>query len=649
MKRSIKIAIGSIVGIIIVAGIVFAANGDYLQGRLSRMRRVAPTPTEVTKVRPSYNEKKCYDSDSGKNYEKKGTTYGTMTSDTSKTRFTDYCDGNTLVEYSCERNRVKKNEKECSSCGSGKCESPVSTQAFLENNYINEPIDEEYFSQPIDRAEAFYFISRITNPLFSTTYSSEELTGCYSDINNVFAENVICWGKLNEVFGNSGDYFYPENELTREEAVVLISKAFSGDFGQLQNEIDDITISYNDVSESSAIYIYLKILKYINVLNISGNQFKPDIVISREEFIDMLFKVKLTTIYEQEIFTNGLVNQYKEDKRLCKTPNTVDLSQSAYNEELVFAVNNSYSEENPNWKNEAEELVSMLEETVSTNFEINIAKFLTYPDGVDRYQYAKQHPEFFFDNEFPYSKQGLTVMACVSLDNDMSDCPDGGNQLEEYTQGTTDVFDIIRYTSQDNLLEASSNGFFHEWGHHMGIVTTHPEWYEMTYYHNSQTEFNSSTGFWSLCYTDPYKNDPMCGGMSGNSSYNWSPLSQKIIELNSKGKYSKTAMRDFAANQIELTVKKNGNLVNGANVKIYNYGDDGGNPWKSFQLYRTTTTDENGQLFMQPPFWGKYWTTFLVDVTKGSDRGQTIVNYIDMEEESLLNNSCVLEIDIELN
>jgi hypothetical protein len=122
MKRSIKITIGSIFGIIMIAGVVLAANSDYLQGRILRMRRAAPTSTEVTKVLPSYNQKRCYDSDSGKNYEEKGTTYGTMTSDTSKTRFTDYCDGDTLVEYYCSRNRVRKVEKECASCGKGACE-----------------------------------------------------------------------------------------------------------------------------------------------------------------------------------------------------------------------------------------------------------------------------------------------------------------------------------------------------------------------------------------------------------------------------------------------------------------------------------------------------------------------------------------------
>ena len=56
MKRSMKITIGSVIGIVVIAGIALVANGDFLQGRLSKIRRsVQPAP--------AYNEETCYDSD----------------------------------------------------------------------------------------------------------------------------------------------------------------------------------------------------------------------------------------------------------------------------------------------------------------------------------------------------------------------------------------------------------------------------------------------------------------------------------------------------------------------------------------------------------------------------------------------------------
>lgn len=98
--------LGIILGLVAILAL-FLAQGNFVQGLM----------------RPAYNENKCYDSDGGQKYGAKGTTYGKMLARNSKTQFTDYCDGGTLVEYYCEKNYVKEKKENGGikkECGDGK-------------------------------------------------------------------------------------------------------------------------------------------------------------------------------------------------------------------------------------------------------------------------------------------------------------------------------------------------------------------------------------------------------------------------------------------------------------------------------------------------------------------------------------------------
>lgn len=107
MKRSIKIILSVVLGLVIVLAL-FLVQGDFVQGLM----------------RPAYDTNKCYDSDGGQKYDVKGTTYGKMSVRNSKTQFADSCDGDTLTEYYCNGNYVKKIENDCSLCEEGKCVAP---------------------------------------------------------------------------------------------------------------------------------------------------------------------------------------------------------------------------------------------------------------------------------------------------------------------------------------------------------------------------------------------------------------------------------------------------------------------------------------------------------------------------------------------
>ena len=128
MKNFYKI-LAVVIVIILLLGAFFVKDTGILEGRMflkpntstlqqkeiTKSKLVLPAYNQVLKyksVLPAYNESRCYDSDFGKEYTKKGTIYG-------KERKSDYCDGGDLIEFYCEENRIKEEtittgvKKEC--------------------------------------------------------------------------------------------------------------------------------------------------------------------------------------------------------------------------------------------------------------------------------------------------------------------------------------------------------------------------------------------------------------------------------------------------------------------------------------------------------------------------------------------------------
>lgn len=95
--------LGIILALVLAGAAIFLIKGDYVQGLM----------------RPAYDTSKCYDSDGGKTYDTKGTTYGKMGTRDKQTQYTDSCNGDILTEYYCEGNIVKKEEKTCYECKNG--------------------------------------------------------------------------------------------------------------------------------------------------------------------------------------------------------------------------------------------------------------------------------------------------------------------------------------------------------------------------------------------------------------------------------------------------------------------------------------------------------------------------------------------------
>jgi len=108
MSRNRAILVLLVVAIVIV---VFVVDWSALQGRFGK---------DVVKL-PAYNEKNCYDSDGGVNFEEVGTIYGLL----SRSEFgnkTDDCKRNQLTEYYCSENWIQSEEKACEyGCEDGAC------------------------------------------------------------------------------------------------------------------------------------------------------------------------------------------------------------------------------------------------------------------------------------------------------------------------------------------------------------------------------------------------------------------------------------------------------------------------------------------------------------------------------------------------
>jgi len=164
MKTTTKTALAITVVLFIALGTVLV-NSDYLQGRMRGLRLTRPASSRVNTERkvqpqilPRYNESRCYDSDGGEKYLKKGTIYGTINPSDGKTVHTDYCSGSTLIEYSCSGTIAKKTNYECpNGCAAGVCNKEIKIEdgevvtiekgkkVKLENN-ITVEIADIYFS-----------------------------------------------------------------------------------------------------------------------------------------------------------------------------------------------------------------------------------------------------------------------------------------------------------------------------------------------------------------------------------------------------------------------------------------------------------------------------------------------------------------------
>lgn len=133
MQKRNKIILIVLGGLAVAVVAIYSGSAELFQGRIFTN----------SKPLPAYNENRCYDSDGGKNYDEKGTIYGKMLVRNSKTQFTDYCDGDTLIEYYCEGKSVKSEEYACESgCGSEACEKTTNVNNALDTLVI---VDTDYY------------------------------------------------------------------------------------------------------------------------------------------------------------------------------------------------------------------------------------------------------------------------------------------------------------------------------------------------------------------------------------------------------------------------------------------------------------------------------------------------------------------------
>ncbi len=127
--------ISAIIVFVIAVGVVgFLVNGDVLQGRLFRIKN-----TLYQKFVPM-EEGVCYDSDGGQNYTEQGATYikkrSNIKNNIKNSIYRDYCNGDTLIEYYCENNRVERAEIELAEVCLPTLNSIV--QEYIPSSWIND-------------------------------------------------------------------------------------------------------------------------------------------------------------------------------------------------------------------------------------------------------------------------------------------------------------------------------------------------------------------------------------------------------------------------------------------------------------------------------------------------------------------------------
>lgn len=533
--------------------------------------------------------------------------------------------------------------------------------AFRENYYLEPLLNDGRFNvnDPMTKENAVYLAFQVKNPLFSTTFDQDDLKNCYRDTNGSFTENAICFTKIQNYFHENSETFEPDRALTRAQAVLLIGYIFNNTrSNEDYDNVGGTALPYVDISESDyggITSFFLRMFLYKNLLPFAQNtnRFEPDTAVNNGEFIEMLFRAKLVFIYEQPKYNEKLLSTFlnNKNKKLCKTPATVKWPNKINEEKINFAVNDSFAEMHPDWQTQINRLMKTINESfkkIGKKFIIN--EYLTYPDGVTRGQFAGQHPEYFYNNNFPWRIKGGTVFACVapSPENSLTTCPDGDSQLLEVISNDL-IYSVVKYTT-NTTLENDFDGLLHELGHHLGIVTAHPEWYDLMSFYTTETTTEETTfPWWQFCALQPYDRDFMCQDLQSIYEPNelaWSPYSSAVIKYNFGHKYDSTSLRDFKAEKIKITVRDGGRPVDRAAVNIYNYIERSDGFGNEFRLFETKTTDENGVVIIDAPFWSKYFAFYLIDIVKGDFRKQKIVSFIDMEAENVMKNQCIVQMGL---
>lgn len=173
MSKNKKTILGIIIFLLLASAIGLFISPELFQGRIFRSISKNQKDISITnqligerylnifkdtnrKSLPAYNEKRCYDSDGGQNYEKAGTIYGQF----GKSEFgskSDSCRINQLTEYYCNDNFIQSEKTICENgCTNGACTVKENVSNALDTLVI---VDTDYYDLTEEDVEEFFMVA----------------------------------------------------------------------------------------------------------------------------------------------------------------------------------------------------------------------------------------------------------------------------------------------------------------------------------------------------------------------------------------------------------------------------------------------------------------------------------------------------------
>lgn len=353
---------------------------------------------------------------------------------------------------------------------------------------------------------------------------------------------------------------------------------------------------------------------------------------------------------------------------------TTTIKRTTQYEPIIFALNKSFADKFPDWKEKADIVIDNVNFVFAknTNIAFTMSKYLTYNDSdyTNLFTYPDKYSEYYQDVG---SRGGITYILLITKDGI-------SNQELKQLYGSDTVNQLLTIHKDGKrypiILQAnpeSTNIFLdefrfiqillpvHEIGHALGLGT--PEWY--LYEYSDCTGINPKFSDYSIKEDPNFLNDPMVMmvmSQKHSEDMQFNELSTAIINKNLDFKYTSGDIESnwFSRNTKVYVTDKDGAPIPNATVKIfcvlkgcvfcstecrgviYGHGVPSNSPPE-----QTLLTDKNGYAIYNGPVGaGEMFETQnspcvakAIKVYYNGKSNVKVINFIDLQKNYILNNS----------